>query len=33
MDFRDKSTGHRFQQVIVPLAVEAFERAKAAAAA
>jgi hypothetical protein len=33
VDFRDKATGHRFQQVIVPLAVEAFERAKAEAAA
>jgi hypothetical protein len=33
VDFRDKAPGYRFQQMIVPLAVEVFERAKAEAAA
>ena len=31
IDFRDKQTGYRFQQIVIPLAVEAFERAKVAA--
>ena len=31
VDFRDKATGYRFQQMIVPLAVEAWQKAEVAA--
>jgi hypothetical protein len=31
VDFRDKATSYRFQQMIVPLAVEAWQKAEAAA--
>jgi hypothetical protein len=31
VDFRDKATGDRFQQTIVPLAVEAWQKAEVAA--
>jgi len=31
VDFRDKATGYRFQQMIVPLALEAWQKAEVAA--
>ena len=31
VDFRDKETGYRFQQMIVSLAVEAWQKAEVAA--
>src|ERR1700730_5584602 len=31
VDFRDKATAYRFQQMIVPLAVEAWQKAEVAA--
>jgi hypothetical protein len=30
VDFRDKATAYRFQQMIVPLAVEAWQKAEVA---